>query len=130
MKLRFLGLIAFDIAAMCVIARTTSFALTMLLVVCLLVANILLASVFRRSPSPRTGSSGRIVTLLHLARWTDYIPVLGGVVCVFIGMFELTWKPCVIGAIAIAAGRWPLAYLVQGACARGTSESALNSTPH
>ena len=104
MKFLILGLIAFNIVAMCVIARAASFALTMLLVMCLLLANILLAYVFRRIPSLRTGSSDRIAILMHWANWTDYIPVLGGTACVFIGLFELTWKPCVIGAVAIAIG--------------------------
>jgi hypothetical protein len=104
MKIRFWGLVAFDIAAMCVIARIGSLALTMVLVMSLLMANILLAFAFRRSPSPRVDPSGRIATLPHWVNWTDYIPLLGGTVCVFIGVLELTWEPCLIGGVAIAVG--------------------------
>jgi hypothetical protein len=120
MKIRFWGLIAFDIAAMCVIARTKGFPLTMILVVSLFVTNILLAFVFRLYPSPRTDSLGRIVTLLRWARWIDYIPLLGGTVCILIGMFEFMWKPCVIGAVAIATGLWRI-------WARGRVQEALRN---
>lgn len=107
MKIRFWGLIAFDIATMCVIARTGSFKLTMALVMILLLTNILLAMVFRRTPSPRTGSSmGDITSSFHWTSWSDYIPVLGGITCISIGIFELSWKPCVVGIIAIGIGFW------------------------
>jgi len=106
MKIKFWGLIAFDIATMWVIARTASFALTMILVASLILVNILLAFVFRRIPSLRADSSGRIAAFLNWASWTDYIPLLGGTVCVLIGVFELSWKPCVIGAVVIAIGLW------------------------
>lgn len=106
MKIKFWGLIAFDILAMCVIARTRSFALAIVFVMSLLLVNILLSFVFRRSLYPGTDSSNRIVTMLQWASWTAYIPVLGGTVCVLIGVFELAWKPCVIGAVAIVVGLW------------------------
>lgn len=107
MKIRFWGLIALDIAAMCVIVRATSFALTVALVTTLLLTNILLAMALRRIPSLRAdSSSGRLISLLQSARWSEYIPVLGGMICVFIGLFEFSWKPCLIGAVAIAVGVW------------------------
>lgn len=106
MKVRILGLIAFDIAAMLVIARAESFSLTIALVLSLLVANILLAFVFRRWPPSRAESSGRISTLVHWARWTDYIPILGGGICIMVGVIEFAWKLCVIGAVGFAVGLW------------------------
>jgi hypothetical protein len=106
MKIGFWGLLAFDIAAMFVIARTASSALTMFLVMSLLVVNFLLAFVFTRSPSHQNKFIGHITTLLRWASWTDYIPVVGGMVCVIIGMFEIAWKPCVIGGVAISVGLW------------------------
>jgi nitrate/nitrite transporter NarK len=105
MKIRFWGIIAFNIAAMFVIVQATSFALTMALVMILLLTNILLAMVLRRIPLPRTDSfGGRTISMLHWASWTHYIPVLGGLICVFIGLFEFSWKPCVIGTVAIVIG--------------------------
>lgn len=107
MKFRFWGLIAFDVAATCVIFRTTSFKLAMALVVILLLTNIFLAMMFRRIPPRRVSvSTGHIISLLHWTRWSDYIPLLGGVICVFIGIFEPSWKPCVVGVIAIGIGFW------------------------
>ena len=71
MRILFWGLIAFDLGAIWVIVRTTSFALTMALVTILLLTNILLAMALRRILSLRTDLSvGRIITLLHWASWT------------------------------------------------------------
>lgn len=107
MKIRFWGLIVLDIAAMWVIARATSLVLTVALVMILLLTNIVLAMVLRRFPSLRTDSSGgRIISLLQSASWSKYVPVLGGMICVFIGLFEFSWKLCVIGTVAIAVGVW------------------------
>jgi len=104
MKAKIWGLVAFDVAAMCVIARVGNFSLTVVLVVILFFTNILISFVLRRSSSNKTYSSSRVLAMLHSASWTDYIPLLGGTVCVFIGLIELTWKPWVIGAVAIAIG--------------------------
>jgi hypothetical protein len=104
MKARIWGLVAFNVAAMCAIARVANFASTVVLVVILFFANILISFVFRRSLSGRTNASSRALVMLHSASLTDYIPLLGGAVCVFIGLIELTWKPCVIGVVAIAIG--------------------------
>jgi len=65
---------------------------------------IVLGITVRRTSSPKSNSSARLLRLLQWASWQNYIPIFGGVVCFFIGMFELTWKPFVIGAVAIAIG--------------------------
>jgi len=104
MKAGIWGLVAFNVAAMCAIARFANFAITVVLVVTLLFANILISLVLRRSSSGRTYSSSRALDILHSASWTNYIPLLGGAACLFIGLIELTWKPCVIGAVAIVIG--------------------------
>jgi hypothetical protein len=44
------------------------------------------------------------IDLLHWGSWTTYIPVIGGTICLLIGVLEFSWKPCVIGAAAIAFG--------------------------
>ena len=106
MKIRFCGFSAFNIAAIYNIARTKNFSLSMVLIASLLLTNIIFAYVFFRIPSLKSNLSGCIVTSQHWLSWTDYIPVFGGIICVFIGVFELTWKPCVIGAVTIAIGIW------------------------
>jgi hypothetical protein len=106
MKVRIMGLIALDIVAMLFISRTESFTLTIALVMSLFVANILLALMLRRWPPSRRESSSRIIALLHGARWTDYIPILGGGICGMIGVFEFAWKLCVIGAVGFVVGLW------------------------
>jgi hypothetical protein len=49
-------------------------------------------------------SSGgeRLYALVRGASWTDQIPVLGGLVCIAIGVVELSWKPLVLGAVLLA----------------------------
>lgn len=104
MKVKIFGLVALNVAAMFVIARVANLALTVVLVAILFFVNILISFVLRRSSSCRKYSSSRALVMLHSASWTDYIPLLGGAVCVFIGLIELTWKPCIIGGVAIAIG--------------------------
>jgi hypothetical protein len=44
----------------------------------------------------------RLFALVRGASWTDQIPVLGGFVCIAIGVVELSWKPLVLGAVLLA----------------------------
>jgi hypothetical protein len=105
MKIQFWILIAFNIAAMCVIVRATNFTLTVALVSILLLTNMLLGMALRRIPPHSKDSLDHyFVGLFHSASWSDYIPLLGGTICVLIGLLEFSWKPCVIGTAAIAIG--------------------------
>lgn len=105
LAIQFWVLIAFNIAAMCFIVRGTSFALTVALVSTLLLTNILLGMVLRRTVR-KDSSQDQIIGLLRFSSWIDYFPVLGGMICVLIGFSEFSWKPCVIGTAAIAIGVW------------------------
>lgn len=105
MKKAGLGLLAFDVAAMWVIARTNGFVLSVALVMTLILANIILVIMFRRILPARVDSStGQILILLQTASWIEFIPILGGAICVFIGICEFDWKPLVIGTVALAGG--------------------------
>lgn len=100
MKIRLWGLIAFDILAMFTIVHATGLVLKLPLMVILLLANALLAMVFHRVQPLRADSSGsHIISLLQSTSWTDYLPLLGGSICEFVGLIELSWKLCVIGAV-------------------------------
>jgi len=103
-KTRIWGLIVFNVSALYAITHVASFALIRALVLVLLIANILFAFMFRRRKSRENDSNDRVLVMLHWSNWTHYIPLLGGIVCVLIGVVEGTWKPCVIGAVAIAVG--------------------------
>ena len=110
-KSRIFGLVAFDIVAMWAISRVDSFALTVTLVARLFLANKTVAFLFRRvSPIRAASPVGRKTMLQIWASWIDYIPVFCGVVCLLVGLFELSWKPCVIGAVAIVAGPWRIRF--------------------
>ena len=108
MKIITWGLVAFNIAAIFEITRTASFFLTVIFILSLILADILLVYVFRSFPIFAVEAPGGIATSLRWNDWTCYIPVLGGIVCLTIGVFELAWKLCLLGSIAIAIGIWRL----------------------
>lgn len=103
MKIRIWGLVAFNVAAMYVIFQAASPKLTTTLLIILFSTNILLGMVFRRFP-PRASSTGDAISWLPRASWDCYIPVLGGMVGILVGVFELSWRLCLVGIVAIAIG--------------------------
>lgn len=105
MKVRIFGLIAFNIVAMCAIVQFASYRLTMAFVIILLLMNVPIAMAVRRIPL-RANSNGHTDGFLRRLIWAHFIPVLGGMICVLVGILELSWKPCLVGLVAIAVGFW------------------------
>lgn len=106
MKNKILGLVAFNVAALFVIAQAASIYLTLFLTASLVLADILILFAFRRGPSGNPNSSNGALVILDWTSWTVYIPVVGGVICILIGVMRLAWRPCVIGLVAITVGVW------------------------
>ena len=99
MKIKFWGLLAFDVVAVYAITRVSSLAWAVALTMVVVLANVYIAIVVSPSSSRRTLSR-----VLQWASWTDYIPVLGGAVCICIAVVEFTWKPLVLGLVALGIG--------------------------
>jgi hypothetical protein len=106
MKNTIWGLIVLNVAMMFVIARAVNVYLIWSLVASLVLANIFILFAFRRRFSGKTVSPSWAPVMPGWLGWTVYIPVVGGSVCILIGVIELAWKPCVIGFVAIAVGGW------------------------
>jgi hypothetical protein len=96
--------VACDVTAMFVFARTTSLALTVFFIATVILASTFLLLTFRSGSLRKTDLLRRALELSNWTNWTIYIPIVGGVVCIFIGILELAWKPCVTGLVAIAVG--------------------------
>ncbi len=104
MKIRIWGLVAFNVTAMYVIFQAASPKLTTTLLIILFSTDLLLGMVFRHFPLPRASSTGDAMSVLGRSSWDCYIPVLGGMIGILVGVFELSWKLCLAGIIAIAIG--------------------------
>lgn len=84
--------------------NTAKPALTVFFIAILILAGIFALLAFRRGSLRRTDLLGGAAEVLNWTNWTIYIPLLGGVVCFFIGILELAWMPCVIGLVAVGIG--------------------------
>ena len=106
MKNKILGLVAFNVTAVFVIAQGVSIYLTLFLAASLVLADILILLALRRGASGKPNSSNEALVVLDWTSWTVYIPVVGGGICILIGVMRLAWRPCVIGLVAITLGAW------------------------
>jgi len=86
------------------VKSTTSLALTVFFIAILILVSTFALLAFRRGSLRKMDLLGRAVELSTWTNWTIYIPLLGGVVCFFIGILELAWRPCVLGLVAITIG--------------------------
>jgi len=98
------GLVVLNVAVVFLIARAANIYLIWSLVAGLVLANILVLLSLRQKLSRGKFLPSWVPAAPGWLGWTAYIPLVGGSVCILIGLLELAWKPCVIGLVAIAIG--------------------------